>query len=208
MTGEGEAQRDAACGGDFERPSEEPGSRGGSGENNKAGHFPPVHPLSRPDFEIPGTSSAILGEAACVDDFMEVFRARKDELKLSNAFIEECLGLTSSHADKLLGPSRRHRRLNAQFFAALCETLALKFVAVPDPEAAARMAPKWEKRVGAQLRLQARVSEALIARVAPIVLRRLADQIERDAKTVATVRCGTPRGGRERISIKTMRVKS
>jgi hypothetical protein len=85
----------------------------------------------------------------CHDDLVDYIRARKEELGLSNEFIEEKCLMTKGHCGKLIGPSREKNlsKFPMDYFFSL---LAFQLVPQPDPEQEARMHGKWERRSESQ----------------------------------------------------------
>jgi hypothetical protein len=105
------------------------------------------------------------------DELVDFIYARKNELGLSNAFVEQACNMTAGHCDKLLGPSREKNlsKFTLDYFFTL---LAFELVPRPDPEQEARMLPKWEKREECQVRTGPRaVSKKLLELTRPIVQR-------------------------------------
>jgi hypothetical protein len=104
------------------------------------------------------------------DDLVDYIRARKEELGLSNEFIEEKCLMTKGHCDKLIGPSREKglSRFTLDYFMTL---LAFQLVPQPDPEQEARMHGKWERRSESQVHRPNRVSKVIMERARPLVMR-------------------------------------
>lgn len=108
------------------------------------------------------------------DDLIEALRAAKVMRGLSNDFCDERGGLTRGHTDKVLGPTRA-KSLSPMIFDLLTEIFAVQFVMVPNPEAEARMKPRWEERDTSNVRISShRVSQAVLERAKPHVIRDLA----------------------------------
>jgi hypothetical protein len=68
--------------------------------------------------------------------------ARKAELQLSNATLEELVGLCQGHLDKVIGPSRT-RGMSLHVMLVLVGALGL---AVQRPDPNAKVARWWERR--------------------------------------------------------------
>jgi hypothetical protein len=68
----------------------------------------------------------------CHDDLVDYIRARKEELGLSNEFVEEICLMTKGHVDKLIGPSREKglSRYTVDYFF---EVLAFELVPRANP---------------------------------------------------------------------------
>jgi hypothetical protein len=94
----------------------------------------------------------------------------KNFLQLSNETVEAVGGLVKGHCDKLLGPSRS-KKIGPQSLDLLLGALAIELVVRPNPDAAAKVASRWEKRNTKQVRHT--VSQAMIDRVRPIILAEL-----------------------------------
>jgi hypothetical protein len=116
-----------------------------------------------------------IGEATCHDQLVDLLRARKEQLGLSNAFVDDLIMLAGGHTDKLLGPARK-RGLSPFTMDAMLTALALKLIVVQDDEQTARMAPRWAARDGRQLRSPVRT-----AVVAPALVRRAKFAVMREA---------------------------
>lgn len=133
------------------------------------------------------------------DDLVEVFRARKAELGLSNKTCDGLLnrgdGYTDHHigtADKGIGPVA---------FILFCELFALEFVPRPNLEAAKRMADQWERRNNSALRINAHsISKRVIERVKPILYAEKALQLENGRKKI-------PQNIRRRIARRAARIR-
>lgn len=105
------------------------------------------------------------------DDLIEALRVAKNMRGLSNDFCDQRAGLTRGHTDKVLGPTRA-KSLSPMVFDLLAEILAVEFIMVPNPEAEARMKPRWEDRDTSNVRTgEHRVSKHVIERAKPHVLR-------------------------------------
>lgn len=105
------------------------------------------------------------------DDLIEALRVAKAMRGLSNDFCDQRAGLTRGHTDKVLGPTRA-KSLSPMVFELLAEIFAVQFIMVPNPEAEARMKPRWEDRDTSNVRTGAhKVSQAVLERAKPFVLR-------------------------------------
>lgn len=109
----------------------------------------------------------------CYEDLVDYIRARKDDLGLSNAFVDEFCGMTPGYCDKLLGPSgtKGLSRFTLDYFFA---ALAFELVPRPNAEQEAMMRPRWEGREKSQVRVPRRVSKAIMERARPMLLAILA----------------------------------
>jgi hypothetical protein len=122
----------------------------------------------------------IVAEARSCAELVDAFRARKEELKLSNEAVEHLLQLCAGHVDKILSQTRGLSQLSID---GLLSTLGLRLFVAIDPEQVQRMAPRWaneghrdEKQVR---RPPARIRKALMARVRPLVLSEAATRAAR-----------------------------
>jgi hypothetical protein len=95
------------------------------------------------------------------DDLVEVLRARKAELGLSNSFVDHALLMSSGGCDKILGPSRT-KGMSIPVALDLIELLGGRLVFQVDPETEARMRKRWDRRDEAQVRRCSRVSIRLV----------------------------------------------
>jgi hypothetical protein len=102
------------------------------------------------------------------DELVEVLRARKAELGLSNAFIEQALHMTDGGCDKILGPSRT-KGMSVYVMFDLVELLGGRLVFQVDPATEARMRNRWERRAEGQAHGRGRISRALMERAKPLL---------------------------------------
>jgi hypothetical protein len=94
--------------------------------------------------EIPSVTDALV---TTVDELIEALRSRKDELGLSNAFVEAQLQMADGHCDKLLGPTRR-KGMSVAVLLDIIELFGAQLVIQVDAETEARMRERWERRDG------------------------------------------------------------
>lgn len=90
---------------------------------------------------------AVLAEVYRYTDLIDAMRARQNQLGISIETIEEISGLSKGLPAKILGPSGI-KNLGPMSFGVMLETLGLKLLVVPDPQAEQKMRGKWAKRVG------------------------------------------------------------
>ena len=112
----------------------------------------------------------VLGKATSHNQLIAVMRQRKDDLALSNGWIDAALSLADGHTDKVLGPAG-HRGLTQLTLDGMLSVLALKLIVAENEIAAARMRPLWERRDYRQVRPPARIAASLIKRATPVVMR-------------------------------------
>lgn len=117
----------------------------------------------------------MIGEATNHDQLVDLLRARKEALGLSNAFLDDLIMLAGGHTDKLLGPARK-RGLSPFTLDAMLSALALKLIVAQDDEQTARMRPRWDSRDARQVRSSVRT-----AVVAPALVRRAKFAVMREA---------------------------
>jgi hypothetical protein len=120
-----------------------------------------------------GGHEAVLGVATCHDELIEVLRARKASLGLSNELLDHLMPAASGHTDKLLGPSQE-RGLSRSSLDGMLSALGLQLLVAIDPVQSARMQPQWERRDVKQVRPPARLAASVIKRARPQVLSQLA----------------------------------
>lgn len=135
---------------------------------------------------------AIVTNSAEIVAALALMRARRG---LSNEFCDLRGGLTDGHTDKVLGPTHV-KSLSEMTLDTFMEMFAVQFVMVPNPEAEARMRPKWEGRDLSNVRLHThRMSKALLARARPLVFKEM-------SKLAAVARKDIPRAIRVKIARK------
>lgn len=108
-----------------------------------------------------------LGTARTHDELVDILAARKDELGLSNAFIDEYWSYAAGMTDKYLGPTRV-KTLGRQSLDDLCMVLGVSLVVVVDPDKLRQMEAQWEKRKPGYAH-SPRISKKAMKRVRPIV---------------------------------------
>ena len=117
--------------------------------------------------------ASTIGEASNYDQLIEVYRKRMAQLGLTFEVLDYLSGLQAGYSNKLLGPSQS-KTIGQVSMALLNKTLALKFVAIEDLEAAAEMGPRWERRdrpPNKDAGRPARLGKATLARVfLPVVI--------------------------------------
>jgi hypothetical protein len=109
----------------------------------------------------------------CHDDLIEYIRARKEELGLSNAFIEDKCHMAEGHVDKILGPSQVNNlsKFTMDYFLTL---FAIELVPRVDEVQAEKMRPMWEGREERNVRVPGRrLSKAILERARPLFYRQL-----------------------------------
>ncbi len=109
----------------------------------------------------------VIGEAIDHDELVAVLRQRKADLQLSDAMVDELAGLASGHTGKLLGPAPV-KTLGHVSLSALLSVLALRLVVVEDPEQAARIGKRWQRKAAHM----AHPASYSLAQARPIVLAR------------------------------------
>jgi hypothetical protein len=105
-------------------------------------------------------------------DVADVLRAVQNHRQVSNAALEHAAGVCPGFVDKYLGPSRE-KRLGPLAFDLLLGALGLELVVQPAPHAAQRMASRWEKRNGTQVRNSQPISQTTLDRCRPVILAEL-----------------------------------
>jgi hypothetical protein len=79
------------------------------------------------------------------DDLVEALRSRKDELGLSNGFVEHQLQLGDGACDKAIGPTQR-KGMSIPVLLDMVELFGLSLIIRIDAETEARMQERWERR--------------------------------------------------------------
>jgi hypothetical protein len=95
------------------------------------------------------------------DDLIEVLRSRKEQLGLSNAFVDAQLQLADGGCDKVLGPTQA-RGMGAAVLLDMVELFGARLVIQVDAETEARMQKRWEHREERNVRQQQRLSKRLL----------------------------------------------
>jgi hypothetical protein len=95
------------------------------------------------------------------DDLIEVLRSRKDELGLSNGFIEHQLQMGDGACNKILGPTQS-KGMSILVLLDMIELFGLSLSLRTDAAAEARMQARYERRDAVKVRRQRRLSERLM----------------------------------------------
>jgi len=111
----------------------------------------------------------IIGEARDCNELIDLYRQRKAELGLTDAWFDDHSGLSKGHLGKLFGDGQV-KTLGPVSIHALNCSLALKFLVVVDEETEAVMHARWEGRERPVLPVHAKASTKAIARFTPIIL--------------------------------------
>jgi hypothetical protein len=117
-----------------------------------------------------------LEPATSFDELIDALGEMRVKRKLSYANLDELVGLTRGHSEKILGPARV-RGLSPVIFDALLPALGIRLAVIEDPEAIAAMARRWEPRDESNVRNSQRISRRLLDRARPFVLQELAGAI-------------------------------
>jgi hypothetical protein len=107
------------------------------------------------------------------DDLVDVLRARKAQLGLSNSFIEHQLHMADGGADKVLGPTQA-KGMSLPVMFDLIELFGGRLVFEADPELEAKMQERWERREEAKVHPPRRVSRSILKRAAPLIRKQFA----------------------------------
>jgi hypothetical protein len=114
-----------------------------------------------------------LGTARDHDSLVELLRARKEELGLSNEFVDDIGGLAVGHAAKILGPARV-KTLGRFSLDVLLEVLACSLVLVADPAKLRRTETRYEGRDQGKVHApKDRIAKGMIDRVKPVLFSEL-----------------------------------
>jgi hypothetical protein len=95
------------------------------------------------------------------EDLIEALRSRKEQLGLSNAFVEAQLHMADGGCDKVLGPSQV-KGMSSTVLLDMIELLGAQLVIRIDAETEARMQKRWERRNEARVRPHRRLSKELL----------------------------------------------
>jgi hypothetical protein len=79
------------------------------------------------------------------DDLIVVARSRMAELQITFETLDDCSGVQSGYAAKLLSLAKI-KTLGPMSFCAIMGALGIKLVAVEDPAAVARLRHRWTRR--------------------------------------------------------------
>ena len=82
------------------------------------------------------------------DDLIVVARARMAELQITFETLDDCSGVQSGYAAKLLALSKI-KTLGPMSFCAIMGALGIQLIAIEDAEAIARMKARWTPRQSA-----------------------------------------------------------
>ena len=111
-----------------------------------------------------------LGAASRHDELVDLLRARKEALGLSDAHLEHMCDMTPGHCTKLLGPART-KGLGRFSLDLLLEVLAVDIMLVSSPAKAQRMESRWEKRCTDRVHIDTnRLASTVIKRAQPHVM--------------------------------------
>ena len=107
-------------------------------------------------------------------ELADAFNVAKNFRGLSNEFLEELIGLSRGHVDKMLGPSR-HKTIGKNSLEWMLAALGLRLRLERDPDQERLMASRWEGRNQSQVRVRTDpVSSALIELATPVIFHKLA----------------------------------
>jgi hypothetical protein len=94
-------------------------------------------------------------------DLAEALRSRKEQLGLSNAFVEAQLQMTDGGCDKVLGPTQA-KGMSILVMLDMIELFGARLVIQVNAETEARMRQRWERREERNVRPQKRLSRKLM----------------------------------------------
>jgi hypothetical protein len=95
------------------------------------------------------------------DDLIEALRSRKDELGLSNAFVEHELQMSDGACDKAIGPTQR-KGMSIPVLIDMVELFGARLVIQVDAATEARMKDRWERRDAGKVHPPRRLSVHLM----------------------------------------------
>jgi hypothetical protein len=106
----------------------------------------------------------------CSDDMVEALRARKEQLGLSNAALEEQVLMAAGTCDKYLGPSRS-ANLTWRVTEDVMTLFGVELVMRVNPDLEAKMLERLERRDERAVRRPKRISAKLLELAQPIIHR-------------------------------------
>jgi hypothetical protein len=115
------------------------------------------------------TDPRIIGEAKDLNDLVEIYRARKAELGLTDKWFDDYSGLAQGAIGKVLGEGAT-KRLGYSTIPTLNCTMALKFLVVVDEDQVKFVEGRWIRRERPIPVMLARASKRAIARFKPIIM--------------------------------------
>jgi len=116
------------------------------------------------------------------DDLIEALRSRKDELNLSNGFVEHQLQMGDGACNKILGPTQS-KGLSLFVLLDMIELFGGQLVIQVDAETEARMRERWERRDAGKVHPPRRLSAHLMRIAATQFYKRLS-QLGNEARKV------------------------
>jgi hypothetical protein len=114
------------------------------------------------------TDPRIIGEAKDLSDLVEIYRARKAELGLTNKWFDDYSGLAQGAIGKVLGEGAT-KRLGYSTIPTLNCTMALKFLVVVDEDQVKFVEGRWIRRERPIPIIRAQASNRAIERFKPII---------------------------------------
>jgi hypothetical protein len=116
------------------------------------------------------------------DDLIEALRSRREQLGLSNAYVEHQLQMSDGHCDKLLGPSQA-KGMSIPVMLDMIELFGARMVIEVDAESEARMQKRWERREEGKVHPPRRLSAHLM-RIARAQLYTRLSQLGNEARKI------------------------
>jgi hypothetical protein len=105
-------------------------------------------------------------------EIVDALRARKDELGLSDSFVDDIGGFAHGHVGKIIGPSRL-KGLGRSTIDRLLNVLGVSLLVVVDDEKMRQLKKRHERRAGMYVSENGRVAKLAIKRARPAVLKAL-----------------------------------
>lgn len=117
------------------------------------------------------TDARTLAVADCSAALVDAFRARKDDLGLSDAVMDELGGLASGHSSKILTQTKGFGSVTLDI---LLKVLCLRLVVVEDMDQLRRMESRYDRREDIRIQVNAnRLASTLLKRAKPHILREM-----------------------------------
>lgn len=121
----------------------------------------------------------VLGEARNSNEMLEIWRAKRERIGLSNEHCDELANFTLGQTDKILGPTRI-KNFGSLTFTGFNWTLAIKWVAVVDADQIAVMEQYWKDRQRQISHVRpepSRISKKILERAKPIALKEFGEKL-------------------------------
>ena len=116
------------------------------------------------------------------NDLVAAFRARKEQLGLSDSNLDDAAGLTPGHTNKVLGPSRE-RGIGSVVLEAYLMALAIDLVMVASAEKLAVMQPHYDQRKETRVRTNHAIGDRVLSRAMSKLAKQLAAKMTAEQRS-------------------------